>query len=120
MALIDGEFVYIEKDNYINLLRFEEVTEECSAFQSQVEVWVEEQKTILSTKEPCTEPGRQCRNPYKCCLKERTKKDVNRQRRLTESLKIKIFWVRSSILCVIATKRKTSTIITINKRDLAS
>ena len=66
VALIDGEFVYIDKDNYINLLRFEEVTDECSALQPQIEVWVEEQKTILSTKEPCTEPGRQCRNPYKC------------------------------------------------------
>ena len=27
VALIDGEFVYIEKDNYINLLRFEDVTD---------------------------------------------------------------------------------------------
>ena len=40
VALIDGEFVYIDKDNYINLLRFEEVTDECSALQPQIEVWV--------------------------------------------------------------------------------
>ena len=42
-------------------------------------------------------------------------------RRLTETLKDEDFWVRNSILYVMAKKRrKTSTTITINKRDLAS
>ena len=50
--------------------------------------------------------------------RHRQKKKIDRN-----SGKNKDVWVRSSILCVIATKkkkRKTSTTITINKRDLAS
>ena len=49
--------------------------------------------------------------------------DIDKKKIDRNSGKNKDVWVRSSILCVIATtkkKRKTSTTITINKRDLAS
>ena len=49
------------------------------------------------------------------------KVDVDKKKIDRNSGKNKDVWVRSSILCVISTKkRKTSTTITINKRDLAS
>ena len=50
------------------------------------------------------------------------KHDIDKKKIDRNSGKNKDVWVRSSILCVIATKekRKTSTTITINKRDLAS
>ena len=51
------------------------------------------------------------------------KHDIDKKKIDRNSGKNKDVWVRSSILCVIAAKkkkRKTSTTITINKRDLAS
>ena len=53
------------------------------------------------------------------------KVDIDKKKIDRSSGKNKDVWVRSSILCVIAStktkkKRKTSTTITINKRDLAS
>lgn len=64
-----------------------------------------------------------CRNIFILSKLADEKVDVDKKKIDRNSGKNKDVWVRSSILCVIAAKkkkRKTSTTITINKRDLAS
>lgn len=66
IAHINTTFVYPGNGDYEGLFAHVDVSSEASSLGKQVPKWVKAAKTTLAGKEPTTEPGGQCGDPFEC------------------------------------------------------
>lgn len=76
LACIDNKWVYPGENNYQNLLKETDLTNEAFSRKEEVKTWIEEaQKITRKTKEPAVKTGAHCDHPYPCGFYEHCSKD---------------------------------------------
>lgn len=78
LAHIDSSWVYPGDEQYVGLLKTEDLTSSALSRNEEVKSWVAEAQQVLKGDEPRIDVGDQCRKPFDCGFQEYCTRDIEK------------------------------------------